>query len=117
MKIGEIAKITGVSARSLRYYEKLGILIPARTSNNYRVYSQEHLDIIKKAQIFISAGISLHKVKYLIPCSFYEDRVPMCLELENILTSELEELDRKIESLKKSRRIIFDIVKNKLIVD
>ena len=39
MKIGELAARTGVSIRSLRYYEQQGLLMPVRNENGYREYS------------------------------------------------------------------------------
>jgi DNA-binding transcriptional MerR regulator len=45
MKIGEIARVTGVSIDSLRYYEKLGLLAIARTNSGIRRYCDEDTEI------------------------------------------------------------------------
>ena len=42
-RIGELARLYHISTDSLRYYEELGLLIPKRSSNNYRLYSSEDL--------------------------------------------------------------------------
>ena len=42
-KIGEIAALYGISTDVLRYYEELGILVPRRATNGYRVYRTEDL--------------------------------------------------------------------------
>ncbi|MNR68005.1 HTH-type transcriptional regulator HmrR [compost metagenome] len=39
MKIGELSRLTGVSIRSLRHYEKRGLISPLRLPNGYREYS------------------------------------------------------------------------------
>ena len=45
MRIGELARLTGTSAETIRYYEKEGLLPPpARTDANYRVYTQAHTE-------------------------------------------------------------------------
>lgn len=40
MRIGELARRTGVSVRALRYYEEQGLLVPARAANGYREYTE-----------------------------------------------------------------------------
>jgi len=65
-KIGELAKLAGVSARTIDYYTGLGLITPAmRSSGNYRLYNRETLDRIRrieqlKAQKFTLAEIRRH---------------------------------------------------------
>ncbi|MFP7170385.1 MerR family DNA-binding transcriptional regulator [Terribacillus sp. 7520-G] len=40
-RIGELAKLTGLSEHTLRFYEKEGLLVPKRNSGNIRVYSED----------------------------------------------------------------------------
>jgi Cd(II)/Pb(II)-responsive transcriptional regulator len=48
MKIGELAKLTHTSVETIRYYEKSGLMPePVRTANNYRTYSQLHIDRLR----------------------------------------------------------------------
>jgi len=44
MRIGEAARITGVSARSLRFYEQQGLIVPGRCANGYRDYCRSTLE-------------------------------------------------------------------------
>ena len=48
MKIGALAKETGVSVRMLRYYEAEGLLAPARTSGGYRDYGSADRDTVER---------------------------------------------------------------------
>lgn len=48
MKINEVSKITGVSLRTLHYYDKIGLLVPAKLENGYRVYSNDDLNKLQK---------------------------------------------------------------------
>ena len=48
MRIGELSRITGVSTRSLRYYEEQGLLVGERLPNGYRDYTPEAVDTIMK---------------------------------------------------------------------
>ena len=64
MRIGEMAETTGVSARMLRYYEKLGLIEPgARTSAGYRIYDDADLEIVFHIEGLRGLGLSLTEVK------------------------------------------------------
>ncbi|CAH1857056.1 MerR family transcriptional regulator [Convivina intestini] len=61
-QIAEVAKLSGFSIATLRYYEELGLLKPARDRNNYRIFSDNDLrwiDFIKRAK---ATGLSLNKI-------------------------------------------------------
>ncbi len=68
MKIGELAKLTGLSASRIRFYESTGIIqAVARQANGYRDYPPESasvLEIIDSAQ---RAGFSLEQIRHLLP--------------------------------------------------
>lgn len=117
MRINEVVKKTNVSARSIRYYEKIGLIKPKRSSNNYRSYNEEHLQIIERIQLFISTGIPLRKIKYIVPCTLHTDRVPMCKELEKMFFDEVKELDNKIKKFKTSKKVLLEIIENREIVE
>lgn len=54
MKIGELARRTGVSERMLRFYEEQGLLSPVRTAAGYRLYAEE--DVARVAKIRLLSG-------------------------------------------------------------
>ena len=117
MKIREVEQLTNVSARSIRYYEKMGLIKPERSVNNYRVYSKRHLKIIKRIQLFIAAGVPLNKIKYIVPCTLHTDKIPMCRELEEMFFEEVEKIDQRIKNLKTSKKILQKIIENREIVE
>lgn len=59
--IGELSKLTNVNAKSLRYYEKLGILVPAFVDpvNNYRYYTYSQIHLVSIIQFYVEMGIPL----------------------------------------------------------
>jgi MerR family mercuric resistance operon transcriptional regulator len=67
LKIGDVAKLSGIGIETLRFYEKSGLLDkPARTFSGYRMYSQEvveRLAFIKQAQ---ALGFSLDEIRRII---------------------------------------------------
>lgn len=64
LSIGEVAKARNVNVQSLRYYEKLGILIPAYTNpqNGYRYYTLEQIMILDTILLCIDLGIPLKEL-------------------------------------------------------
>lgn len=61
-KISEISNMTDLSIPTLRYYEKLGLLKPARSSNNYRIFTDKDLrwiEFINRAKV---TGMPLSKI-------------------------------------------------------
>lgn len=63
LRIGEVAKRTGLSHRTLRHYDELGLLVPSgRTDGDYRLYSRTDLDRLLAIQHLKSLGISLKEI-------------------------------------------------------
>ena len=67
MRIGELAVRTGVSVRSLRYYEQQGLLAPRRTSSGQRLYGFEHEAIVGNIRDLLDAGFCSSVIATLIP--------------------------------------------------
>ena len=63
MKINEVAKLTGVSVRTLQYYDEIGLLIPKKLDNGYRDYSDENLDKLQKNLFYIFLKFKLNEIK------------------------------------------------------
>ena len=66
MRINEVAKLTGVSARTLQYYDEIGLLIPEKLKNGYRDYSDENLDKLQKILFYRFLKFKLNDIKELL---------------------------------------------------
>ncbi|MFF4382160.1 MerR family transcriptional regulator [Kitasatospora sp. NPDC001547] len=107
MRIGELARLTGVSTRLLRYYEEQGLLRPDRTAAGYREYGEEDTVRVWQVRHFLAAGLSTRIIAELLPCA--TGPVPVleaCPELLATLRGELADLDSRIEDLTRSRRAL-----------
>ena len=98
LKIGDIAKQTGVSVGTLRYYETLKLLYPIeRGDNGYRYYSSEtiqQVQFIKKSQ---ALGFSLEEIRQILDV---RDRgEPPCLLVRNLLDHKIEQLETQIKQM------------------
>ncbi|MGG7464053.1 MerR family transcriptional regulator [Plantibacter sp. YIM 135347] len=67
MRIGELSRKSGVSVRSLRYYEQQGLLEPQRTAGGQRHYSAEHLGTVSRIQELFDAGFCSSVIRDLLP--------------------------------------------------
>lgn len=105
-KIGEFSKITNVTVKALRHYEKIGLLIPAKVEeeNGYRYYHVSQLKRINQIRLLQQIGLSLEVIKNIIEQEdftvlnhYYEMR-------EKEIQQELDQLKNKknmVEELKK----------------
>lgn len=67
MTRGELAKVTGVSMATIRYYEDSGILpVPRRVANGYRIYSEDYLVKLKFIKDAKSLGYSLKEIREVL---------------------------------------------------
>lgn len=102
MKIGELAVTAGVTAKTIRYYESIGLLAPpARTASGYRDYGSdaaERLSFIKQAQ---AAGLCLDDVRSILEIKDAGGR--SCEHSLGLLREHLDSLDRRIDELERAR--------------
>lgn len=68
MRIGRLAEATGVSARSLRYYECLGLIVSRRTSGGWRDFDAAMVDRVVMIQNLFAAGLRSATIMELMPC-------------------------------------------------
>lgn len=68
MKIGELARSTGASVRSLRYYEQRRLLVARRTTGGQRIYEQDAVERVMLIRELFAAGLSSDGVVQLLPC-------------------------------------------------
>ncbi|WP_405066875.1 MerR family transcriptional regulator [Kribbella sp. NBC_01510] len=113
MRIGELARRTGVSERSLRYYEQHGLLVSERTPGGQREYAERAIDRVILIQELFAAGLHSKKIAELLPCMRDPDGGPnehATPELVTSLTAERDRIDRMIADLATSRAVLDDVI-------
>ena len=102
MKIGEVARASGVSAKTIRYYESIG-LIPrtSRSESGYRSFVQMDIDTLRFVQRARSLGFSVKDVARLL--DLWRDRSRVSSAVKTLATEQLGEIDRKIDELRSMR--------------
>jgi DNA-binding transcriptional MerR regulator len=103
LKIGEIARESGVGVEALRFYESRGLIEPAaRTQSGYRLYDAavfSRLSFIKKAQ---SIGFTLDEIAQIISES--EHGQTPCADVRRLAVEKLAALEERIRHLQRYRR-------------
>ncbi|BBH19356.1 MerR family transcriptional regulator [Paenibacillus baekrokdamisoli] len=98
MKIGELSERTGVSVRSLRYYEQQGLLQPGRLTNGYRMYHTFAVEQVQTIQFYLSLGLSTEQIASFLNCVMV-NKESFCKEIMPIYQQKLAEVDAQITML------------------
>ncbi len=99
LQIGEVAKASGLSIHTIRYYEKEGLLKePFRSGGGFRLYPGETVDqllFIQKAQGF---GLTLNEIKQIMCCGD-QGLGPCCDLTVDLFAKKIDEFEAKIKEL------------------
>jgi DNA-binding transcriptional MerR regulator len=105
MRIGELADQAGVTPRTIRYYEDLGLLGPCeREGHGFRYYSEAELTRLQKIDALKQLGLTLDEIAEVIPL-YCEDPTGLLgkRRVLELLEEQLSETDEKIEALQRFR--------------
>ena len=102
MNIGEAAALSGVTAKTIRYYESIGLIeaVP-RTGGGYRSYRDTDVAFLRFIQRARGLGFSVENVAGLL--ALYHDRNRASADVKALARRHLEEIDRKIAELESIR--------------
>ncbi|MGM0882938.1 MAG: MerR family transcriptional regulator [Bacillota bacterium] len=103
MKISQIAKMTGISSRSLRHYEKKGLISVSRLDNNYREFDDSIIEAINTIQLYINLGLTTDQIKDILHCpeNLRYDKIEeeYCEALLQIYETKLNDVIRQKKAL------------------
>ena len=109
MNIGQAAKESGLTAKMLRYYERIGLLAPAgRTDSGYRQYGAEDLRVLAFVRRSRELGFSLEEIRQLL--SLWQDRQRASADVKALAKRHIAELDLKIAELTRLRSTLGELV-------
>ncbi|NOP96900.1 MerR family transcriptional regulator [Mycolicibacterium fortuitum] len=113
MRIGELARRTGVSRRSLRYYEEQGLLASDRTPGGQREYSEQAVDRVMRIQELYAAGLHSRTISSLLPCMRDADGGPSSQATPRLLaqlSAERDRIEQAMRELATSREILDGVI-------
>ncbi len=100
--ISKLANISGISTRTLRYYDQIGLLQPARVDRNgYRIYGNREVDLLQQILFYRELGVTLNSVRKMITSDDFDLERTLQGHLEN-LKQERRRIDLLIENVAKS---------------
>jgi MerR family Zn(II)-responsive transcriptional regulator of zntA len=109
MKISQLAKLSGMSAHTLRYYEKSGLITSIkRSGNNYREYSEDDVATALFIKRCKSSGFSLSDTAKLIVIKDAKD-AHTCSEAKVIAQEKIVEISRQIEQLAALKLVLHEL--------
>ena len=100
MKIGQLAKLTGCSIQSIRFYEKEQLLsAPRRSDGNYRLYDQKNLEQLIFIKHCRNLDITLAEIKQLLHLK--QSPETQCEEVNDLIDGHIIQIDLRMHELKK----------------
>ncbi|MFS0785815.1 MerR family transcriptional regulator [Shouchella sp. 1P09AA] len=97
--VQQLANLAGVSSRTLRYYDQIGLLKPGRTSSSgYRLYGQREVDCLQHILFYRELDIGLEQIKTLLQDANMNDE-DMLVQHRASLKKKRDRLDHLIETL------------------
>ncbi len=108
MKIGDVADASGLSTKTIRYYEDIGLIRPARGLNGYRDFAESDVHKLAFLARARSLGFSIEECRTLL--SLYEDRDRASADVKALAEAHLGRIDRKIAELAGLRGTLAELV-------
>ncbi|BDW86922.1 MULTISPECIES: Cu(I)-responsive transcriptional regulator [Roseicyclus] len=108
MNIGEVAEAAGLPAKTIRYYEDIGLITPHRAENGYRRFTQTHLHKLAFIARARGLGFSIDQCRTLL--ALYEDRERASADVKHLAETHLSEIDAKMAELAEMRRTLAQLI-------
>ncbi len=100
--VQKLAALAGVSARTLRYYDEIGILKPARVnSSGYRIYGQAEVDRLQQILFYRELGVNLESIKDIVTSPAFDGAAALKEHHEKLLEKR-EQLEILIANVEKT---------------
>lgn len=108
LRIGQVAKLSGLSTRTIDYYTQNGLLDVKRTSSNYRLYSEEVLQTLERIKLLKEQRMSLAEIKDVIHSNGNQEIEPIMNEVQDeiyCLQKKLSLLEEKLKGVSKEEKM------------
>lgn len=110
MNIGDVSERSGLPAKTIRYYEDIGLITPPRDANGYRAFRDTDLHKLIFLARSRALGFSIEDCRTLL--ALWEDQSRASADVRAIAKDHLAEIDRKITDLQSMRATLSDLVRD-----
>lgn len=108
--IGALSKRSGIGIETIRYYERVGLLIPVgRKTSGYRIFNNDSLKTLRFLKHAQALGFSLSEIKALL--KLRANRESRCEDVRNRAAKHLKDVEAKIQSLESIRSVLSKLVR------
>jgi Cu(I)-responsive transcriptional regulator len=108
MNVGEAAERSGLPAKTIRYYEDIGLVRPARAGNGYRDYSTSDIHKLAFLRRARGLGFSIPDCRQLM--ALYEDRSRASHDVREIAAAHVEAIGEKLRELEQMRATLQKLI-------
>ncbi len=104
LPVGEVARMAGVTVRTLHHYDEIGLVRPGRrTRSGYRLYDENAATTVRQVRGLLEAGLSTNEFRLLLPCATRSTpELEPCSEVLDLLRARMSGLDDRIDCLRRS---------------
>lgn len=100
--VNKLAKMAGVSTRTLRFYDEIGLLSPARVSSNgYRIYGRKEIDRLQQILFYRELGVPLEEIRKIMSSDDFDELASLESHLSALLARR-DQLDLLIANVEKT---------------
>ena len=110
MNIGAIAQRTGLSAKTIRYYEDIGLIHPKRDFNGYRAFQETDFHKLAFLGRARTLGFTIDDCRTLM--ALYEDKARASADVKKVVIQHLEQIEQKLTQLQEMRATLDRLVSN-----
>jgi MerR family transcriptional regulator, copper efflux regulator len=104
MNVGDAAQRSGLPAKTIRYYEEIGLIRPARAGNGYRDYSGDDIHRLTFLRRARNLGFSIDDCRQLM--ALYQDRSRASHDVREIAAAHVTAIEEKVRELQSMRSIL-----------
>ena len=109
MNIGDVAERSGLPAKTIRYYEDIGLVRPRRGANGYRAFAEADVHRLAFLGRARSLGFSIEECRALL--GLYADESRASADVKQMAETHLADIDRRIAELQGLRATLADLVR------
>lgn len=110
MNIGDVAEASGLPAKTIRYYEDIGLITPLRAANGYRSFRESDLHKLRFLGRARGLGFSIEDCRALL--ALYENRERASADVKAIARDHLSLIETKIAELHQMQETLAHLVAN-----
>jgi DNA-binding transcriptional MerR regulator len=112
MLINQLAHRSGVSARALRHYDRLGLLSSRRLENGYRDFEEGAVEEVRRIRLLLDIGLGLQAAAQILPCFAADGALTACTEARERLRVQIRDVDSSLAELRRTRDLLAGTLDN-----